>query len=71
MSKKNANQDYYKVSGRQEKGTLPSDIAPDKQGMSRSQARVARGEAAPPHHDDSAEAQEQQERPAGGHDDRE
>jgi hypothetical protein len=49
MSKKHANQDHYKVSGRQEKGTRPSDVAPEKQGLSRSQARIARGEAAPPH----------------------
>lgn len=70
MSKKNANQDYYKVSGRMEKGTLPGDVAPEKQRLSRSQARIARGEAAPPHPNPSDEAdRERLNRPDAERDD--
>jgi hypothetical protein len=49
MPKRSANQDYYKVSGRDEKGRLPSDpdVTPDE--LPRSRARLARGEDAPPH----------------------
>ncbi|HWQ11623.1 MAG TPA: hypothetical protein VNL77_02420 [Roseiflexaceae bacterium] len=49
MSKKHANQDYYKVSGRDEKGRLPSDPDVTNEKLPRSRARIARGEAAPPH----------------------
>jgi hypothetical protein len=47
MSKKNVNQDYYKVSGRDEKGRLPSDPDVTNEKLPRSRARIARGEAAP------------------------
>jgi hypothetical protein len=49
MPKTNANQDHYKVSGRDEKGRLPSDPDVTPEELPRSRARIARGEDAPPH----------------------
>lgn len=49
MPKRSANQDYYKVSGRDEKGRLPSDPDVTPEALPRSRARIARGEDAPPH----------------------
>jgi hypothetical protein len=49
MPKGKANQDYYKVSGRDEKGRLPSDPDVTPEELPRSRARIARGEeSAPP-----------------------
>jgi hypothetical protein len=48
MPKRKANQDYFKVSGRDEQGRLPSDPDVTPEELPRSRARIARGEDAPP-----------------------